>query len=100
MSFRHAFECAGIPDELGAQVALDVAKEFKHRPWQKNVECLWLGGRIVLTAESDSDATGEALGDEFSDAVAASVSTGYSISKVSVDSFSPPNKSLERTRGG
>ena len=69
---------------MGPQAAIDVAEEFTHRPHHEDVRCTWSGVALVLTATNDFDTTGEALADEFSDAVAANVSGDYSIRIVSV----------------
>lgn len=63
--------CNGVPTHLGARAAVDIAEEFSHRPWHTNVKCTWRDGQLVLQAENDFDATGEALSDEFSDAIGA-----------------------------
>jgi hypothetical protein len=101
--FRIVLTCGGVPREVGAQAATDIAEEFTHRPWHQNAECHWDGERLTLRAENDFDANGEALADEFSDAIAACIAPGFdgSIAKVSVVKLhdTPPNKSLERTRG-
>ena len=99
--FRIVLTCDGVPKNLGAQAASDIAAEFTHRPWHMNVECHWDGQRITFRADNEFDSNGEALADEFSDAVVACTpNVGVSIAKVSVVKLDdmPPNKSLERTR--
>ena len=49
----------------------DILDEFAGRPWHTSVSCHWDSGRILLQARNDYDATGEALLDEFSDAICA-----------------------------
>jgi hypothetical protein len=102
--FRIVLTCDGVPRDVGAQAATDITKEFTHRPWHQNAECQWDGERLTLCAENDFDSNGEALADEFSDAIAACIAPGFdgSISKIAVVKLHdmPPNKSLERTRGG
>ena len=66
--------CEGVPVDSGQQLALDVAEEFRHRPHHRNVLCMWTDGILTLTADNDFDETGEALADEFSDAIAANLS--------------------------
>ena len=64
--------CNGIPEKYGPKAALDIAIEFAvHRPWQKNVTCVYESGRLILTAESEVDSEGLALNDEFSDCLCA-----------------------------
>ena len=84
--FRIALLCEGIPAEIGVQAAIDVAEEFTHRPWHQNVSCTWKNSNLVLVADNDFDHNGEALADEFSDAVAACTKAtfGYRIRKGSV----------------
>lgn len=79
--FRIALICEGLPPELGPQAAIDVAEEFDHRPWHRNLRCTWTGNVLVLVAENDFDSDGEALADEFSDAVSACIPAtfGYRI---------------------
>jgi hypothetical protein len=93
-----------VPEGVGGQAAVDIAEEFTHRPWHANVQCRWDGTRLILQAENDVDADGEALSDEFSDAIAACIAPPFdgTISKVSVVKLDDmtPNTSLERTREG
>ena len=70
-TYRITLTCSGVPAELGPGAAADVAEEFTHRPWHTDVVCTWDGARLVLTAANDFDETGDALLDEFSDAVCA-----------------------------
>lgn len=60
---------------------MDVAEEFTHRQWHQNVRCTWTGDILLLVADNDFDSDGEALADEFSDAVAACTTAtfGYRI---------------------
>jgi hypothetical protein len=100
--FRIVLACDGVPKDVGAQAAVDIAEEFTHRPWHINVQSRWDGARLILQAENDVDADGEALSDEFSDAISASIAAPFdgAISKVSVVKLDDmtPNTSLERTR--
>ena len=82
--FRIAVACEGIAPELGPRAALDVAGEFAHRPWHHNVRCEWRGGLLILEAENEFDSEGNAVADEFSDAVAACVSGAYRVRITSV----------------
>lgn len=101
--FRIVLACDGVPKDVGVQAAVDITEEFTHRPWHTNVQCRWDGERLILQAENDVDADGEALSDEFSDAISACIAPHFdgTISKVSVVKLDdmPPNTSLERTRG-
>jgi len=63
--------CVGLTDSEGPLVAADVQEEFRHRPWQTQVRCRWEDGVLRLTATNDFDSNGQALLDEFWDAVLA-----------------------------
>jgi hypothetical protein len=78
--------CNGVPTASGTQAALDIADEFKNRPWHHDVELIWDGAALLLTAENDYDEKGLALLDELSDAIAACIRDGFngSIDIVSV----------------
>jgi hypothetical protein len=67
-----------VPSHVGSELAIDVAEEFTHRPWDQNVSCKWDGTVLILQAENDWDADAKALTDEFSDAIStnANVSEG------------------------
>jgi hypothetical protein len=53
-------------------LASDIALEFaEHRPHYENVTCQYLGGVLMLSAESDFDPDGLNLMDEFSDCMCA-----------------------------
>ena len=69
--YRVTLACDGVPINLGSQAAIDIAEEFSRRPWHTNVTCTWRDGQLVLQADNDFDSTGEALSDEFSDAICA-----------------------------
>ncbi len=79
--FRVTLICEGIPRELGPRAALDVAEEFAHRQWHRNVHCSWSGDTLLLVADNAFDPDGKALADEFSDALVACTATtfGYRI---------------------
>jgi hypothetical protein len=99
--FRIVLTCDGVPKDVGAQAATDITEEFTHRPWHLNAECNWDGERLTLRADNDFDSNGEALLDEFSDAViACTPNVRVSIAKVSVVKLDDilPNKSRERAR--
>jgi hypothetical protein len=69
--------CNGVPTHVGPQAALDIAEEFTHRPWNRNVTCIWDGRGLVLEVGNNNDEFGLALQDEFSDAISACVSAGF-----------------------
>jgi hypothetical protein len=100
--FRIVLTCDGVPKDVGAQAATDITEEFTLRPWHQNAECHWDGELLTLCAENDFDENGEALADEFSDAISACIAPGFdgSIAKVSIVSLPdmPSNTSLGRTR--
>ena len=84
--FRIVLACDGVPKDVGAAAAVDITEEFAHRPWHINAECRWDGERLPLQADNDFDEKGDALADEFSDAIAACIAPGFdgSIATVSV----------------
>jgi hypothetical protein len=69
--FRVTVICEGIDPTDWPDAMVDVAEEFRSRPWNKIIDCHWDGNTLVLMAISDYDHNGEALADEFSDTVAA-----------------------------
>ena len=71
--------CSGLSEAEGSAAVADVAEEFAARPWQRNVQCEWRSGVLRLTATSANDMNGEALLDEFWDAVIACVATENTI---------------------
>jgi hypothetical protein len=75
--YRIVLACKGVPADVGAVAARDIAEEFTHRPWHQNVHCEWDGSRLVLQADNDFDSNGLALMDEFSDAIAASITDSF-----------------------
>ena len=66
--------CVGLTEWEGASAVQCVLEEFAHRPWQDSVKCEWRSSVLRLTATNDFDANGQALVDEFWDAVHACVS--------------------------
>jgi hypothetical protein len=96
--FRIVLACSGVPTEVGAELAVDITEEFTHRPWHTNVQCQWDGERLILQAVNDFDENGEALSDEFSDAIAACSPAPFdgSISNVSIVKLGdmPPDTSV------
>lgn len=76
---RITVACVGLTELEGASAAPCVLDEFTHRPWQESVRCEWRGGVLRLTATNDFDVDGQALLDEFWDAVHACISAENSI---------------------
>jgi len=75
--YRIVLACSGVPVHAGAVGARDITDEFTHRPWHKNVTCVWDGSRLVLHADNDFDSNGLALVDEFSAAISACIKYGF-----------------------
>ena len=75
--FRITLKCHGAPADEGAQAAKDIEREFASRTWHVDVHCWWDGKSLFITAWNDFDDTGQALCDEFSDAISAYVSTPF-----------------------
>ena len=75
--YRIVLACKGVPVDVGAVAARDIAEEFTNRPWHQNVHCEWDGSRVILQADNDFDSNGLALLDEFSDAISASITDAF-----------------------
>lgn len=75
--YRIVLACKDVPANAGALGARGIAEEFTHRPWHKNVTCVWDGSQLILQADNDSDSSGHALVDEFSDAISACIKDGF-----------------------
>ena len=69
--FEIVVSCSGLSETTRHGAVADVAEEFVERPWQTDVHCWWADGLLMLRARNDYDANGQALADEFSDAVCA-----------------------------
>jgi hypothetical protein len=72
--FRVTLACGGIPNELAAQAARDIEKEFTEfrAPRYTNANCRFEDGKIVLSCDNDGwDDKGLNLMDEFSDCLCA-----------------------------
>ena len=78
--YRIKVACRGLSDAEGRPAPADILEEFTHRAWHQNVKCEWDGVLLWLEAENDYDANGQALLDEFSDAVVACVDAAGNIS--------------------
>lgn len=61
--------CLGLTQEEGQAAPNDIVSEFKDRPWHQNPVCTWQESKLILIVENDFDPDGEALLDEFWDAV-------------------------------
>ncbi len=72
--YRIVLTCSGIPSNEGPASAESIREEFTHRPWHQNVKCEWNGSYLILQADNDYDANGQALTDDFSEAISACVS--------------------------
>jgi hypothetical protein len=85
--FRVTVSCEGIAPADWPDALTDVSEEFKSRPWHKVVHCRWNGSTLVLVADNNYDDDGEALTDEFSDAIAAYApgAPGYRVLVLSVE---------------
>jgi hypothetical protein len=75
--YRIIMACEGVPPNAGAEAARDISDEFTHRPWHKNVRCVWDGSKLILQAENDWDSDGLGLIDEFSDAISAYIKDAF-----------------------
>jgi len=71
--YRVTLVCSGLNEAEGAAAAADILEEFSHRPWQWDPRCEWKDGVLRMSATNDFDKDGNALLDEFSDAVHACV---------------------------
>ncbi len=71
--------CSGLTDAEAAGAPAAIEAEFGHRPWHQHVACRWDGRLLWLEAENDYDSTGQALLDEFGDAVIACVNASGTI---------------------
>jgi hypothetical protein len=69
--------CKGVPADAGIAAARDITEEFTHRPWHKNVTCVWDGSQLILQADNHFDTNGLALADEFSEAISACIEVGF-----------------------
>jgi hypothetical protein len=75
--YRIIIACGGVPQQDAVDAARDITEEFAHRPWHRNVRCDWDGSRLMIQAENDFDSDGQALCDEFSDAISACIKAGF-----------------------
>ena len=80
MPLYHAIlTCRGLTDSEAANAPADIVEEFGHRPWHQKVTCRWDGLLLWLEAVNDYDPDGQALLDEFGDAVIACVNASGTI---------------------
>jgi len=75
--YRIELICDEVPPSAGSEAAIDIREEFEYRPWHENVQCVWNGVALVLTADNYDDSDGRALMDEFSDAISACIPEGF-----------------------
>lgn len=71
--YRVAVVCRGLTEPQLVEAAADMLLEFAERPWQMDVRCEAKDGVLRLSALNDFDSDGQALLDEFRDAVVAYV---------------------------
>jgi len=84
--FEIMVSCKGVSEQAALFGIKDILSEFADRPWHSAVRCLWDNGRILLLARNDFDSTGQALLDEFSDAICACISIEDSTISFTVES--------------
>ena len=77
IDYEIVLACTGVPAHIGRQAAVDIAEEFTHQSWHRNVRCEWDGRFLILIAVNDYDENGLALMDEFSDAISACIEPGF-----------------------
>jgi hypothetical protein len=65
--------CKGLTDAEGREAVGCVHAEFMHRPCHTAVRCEWSAGVLRLSATNDYDVDGQALLDEFGDAIHACI---------------------------
>ena len=75
--YKIILSCDGVTKSAGAEGAKNIVEEFQHRPWHKNVTCEWKNTKLILEAENEFDSTGDALIDEFSDVISASITEQF-----------------------
>jgi hypothetical protein len=87
--YRIVLVCRGVPKDAGANAACAIREEFVNRPWHQNVLCAWDGSALTLQAENEYDANGQALTDEFSDALSACIEEPFDgdIDVISITTF-------------
>lgn len=86
--YRIVLICKGVPKNVGETGAREITDEFRHRPWNKNLTCVWDGFKLILQADSECDSDGLALVDEFSDAISACIHEGFD-GDIEVQSVTP-----------
>ena len=85
--FEIVVSCSGVSEPVSQAGIGDILAEFAERPWHSLVGCRWDNGRILLRAQNDYDSTGQALLDEFSDAICACLPIENSTISFSVESI-------------
>ncbi len=84
--FEIVVSCKGVSEQAADTGLADILEEFSERPWHQSVTCRWDNDRILLQARNDYDSTGQALLDEFSDAICACIPIENSTISFSVES--------------
>lgn len=67
--YRITIACRGLCEEDGRDGPAAILEEFKERPWHTDVTCEWSNGVLRMAATNDYDPDGQALLDEYWDAV-------------------------------
>lgn len=86
--YRITIACRGLCDDDGREGPAAILEEFENRPWHTDVTCAWADGVLRISATNDDDHNGQALLDEYGDAVMACVwiagenSVGFDIESV------------------
>ena len=86
--FRIVLSCSGVSESAAKLGIADIIDEFTYRPSHNDVQCHWDGARLILQADNDFDSTGQALLEEFSDAVCACLPIEGSAISFAVESVS------------
>ena len=88
--YRVTVSCMGFTNAQLVDAVPDLLSELAERPWQKDVRCEAKDGVLRLSALNDFDSNGQALLDEFWDAVIAYVhfddKVSFEVEGVSVQS--------------
>lgn len=71
--YRVTVVCRGLKESQLVEAVSAMLSEFAERPWQTDVTCEAEDGVLRLSALNDFDSNGQALLDEFQDAVVAYV---------------------------
>lgn len=77
--YRVTVTCNGLTEAEGQGAVACICEEFTRRPWHEAVHCEWTAGVLRLAATNEYDRSGQALLDEFGDAVHACLSYSQEI---------------------